>query len=254
MDPLQQALASKDEAGFQAELERRISALKADKNPSDVSAHNSEVTTLLTALRQGKTMLPAFSFKRYMEDVESSRISRGPASFSFKAPMKRASQIEKKEETTATPEQKIDWTIHDLKDERIEHICDGKLISINNLTNCVLFVPNVAPAISLNNLHHCVVIVNEITGSARITECHNCRFAFSVKQLRIHDTTDTDFYIAVVGDPIIEKCTRLRFAPLRPNAGPWDNVKDFDCPTSAEASPNWCAIPEEERQLPQFEK
>ena len=254
MDPLQQAIASKDDSAFQAELERRIAALKADKNPADVAAHNAEVTTLLTALRQGKPMIPAFSFKRYMEDVESSRISRGPASFSFKAPMKRAAQIEKKQETVVEAEQKIEWTIHDLKNQKLEHTCDGKLISVNNLEDCVIFVPNVAPAISLNNLHRCTVIVHDITGSARITECHGCRFAFSVKQLRIHDTTDTDFYIAVVGDPIIEKCTRLRFAPLRADAGPWDNVKDFDCPTSAEASPNWCVLPEGERQIPTFEK
>ena len=45
MDPLQQAIASKDDSAFQAELERRIAALKADKNPADVAAHNAEVTT-----------------------------------------------------------------------------------------------------------------------------------------------------------------------------------------------------------------
>jgi hypothetical protein len=253
MDKLQQALAAKDEAAFQAELERRVSLLKADTAPVNVAAHNAEVNAILVALRQGKSLIPAFSLKRYTQDVEAARISRGPGSFSFatKSVLKPAAAIPQKEAAPAAPEQQIEWTIHDLTDQRIEHICTGSLISVNNLVSCVLIIPNEAPAISLNNLRGCVVIAENVVASARITACHECHVALGVKQLRIHETTKTDFYVAVFGNPIIEKCSDVRFAPLRgPESGPWDNVKDFDCPTTEESSPNWSIIPETERKVP----
>jgi hypothetical protein len=70
MDKLQQALPSKDEAAFQAELERRIALIKADTSPSNIPAHNAEVNALLVALRQGKSLLPTFSLKCHPEDLE----------------------------------------------------------------------------------------------------------------------------------------------------------------------------------------
>jgi UDP-N-acetylglucosamine transferase subunit ALG13 len=253
MDKLHHALASKDEAAFQAELDRRISAIKADTSPSNVAGHNAEVNALLTALRQGKSLVPAFSLKRYTEDLEASRISRGPGSFSFAGPtaLKPAAAITQKVPEPIATEETIEWTIHDLSNQRIEHVCQGSLVSVNNLENCILVVPNEAPAISLNNLRKCVVIAEKVTGSARITAVHETKVALAAKQLRIHDSMQTDFYIAVFGNPIIENCTGLRFAPLRgADSGPWDNVKDFNCPTTSEASPNWSVLPEAERSIP----
>jgi hypothetical protein len=253
MDKLQQALSSKDEAAFQAEIDRRVSLIKADTSPSNVAAHNAEVNTLLTLLRQGKSLVPTFSLKRYTEDLEAARISRGPASFSFagKAALKPAANIPQKAEAPVNTEESIEWTIHDLTNQRIEHVCQGSLVSVNNLENCVLIIPNEAPAISLNNLKQCIVIAENVTGSARITAVRETKIALAAKQLRIHDSTQTDFYIAVFGNPIIENCSELRFAPLRgTESGPWDNVKDFNCPTAGEASPNWQVLPEEQRSIP----
>ena len=34
-----------------------------------------------------------------------------------------------------------------------------------------------------------------------------------IAQLRIHDSQDVDFYVLVASGPIIEDCSRLRFAP-----------------------------------------
>jgi hypothetical protein len=253
MEELQQSLAAKDKAAFQAELERRISLLKSDTAPSDVAAHNAEVNALLAALRQGMSLIPAFLLERYTQDVKAAHISRGPGLFSFaaKSALRPAAAIPQKEAAPAAAERQIEWTIHDLTDQQIEHICSGSMISVNNLVNCVLIIPNEAPAITLNSLCRCVVIAEHIVASARITACRECRVALGAKQLRIHETTKTDFYVAVFGNPIIEKCSDVRFAPLRgTDSGPWNNVKDFDCPTTEESSPNWSIIPEHEREVP----
>jgi hypothetical protein len=253
MDKLQQALGAKDEAAFQAELDRRVALIKADTSPSNVAAHNAEVNDLLTALDQGKSLIPASLLKRYTEDLKSAQIFSEPASFSFasKKALKPAPSAAQKVEETVVEEEKIEWTIHDLSNERIDHICQGSMVSVNNLENCVLVIRNEAPAISLNNLRKCVVIAENVTGSARITGVHETKIALGAKQLRIHDSTQTDFYVAVFGNPIIENCSGLRFAPLRgAESGPWDNVKDFNCPTTGETSPNWSVLPEKERSIP----
>jgi hypothetical protein len=256
MDKLQQALASKDEVAFQAELERRIALVKTDTSPANLAPHNAEVNTLLLALRQGKSLVPSFSLKRYTEDLEAARISRGPGAFSFaaKAPLKPAAALPQKAAPTVVSDEPIAWTIHDLVGQKIEHLCQGSLVSVNNLENCVLVIPNEAPAISLSNLKNCIIIAENVSASARISSVQDCKIALAVKQLRIHDSSQTDFYVAVFGNPIIENCSGLRFAPLRgTESGPWDNVKDFNCPTTEESSPNWFVIPEAERAIPRWE-
>jgi hypothetical protein len=255
MDELQQSLSSKNDVKFQEELEKRIANLKADTSPANVTKHNAEANNLLSALRQGKSLIPAYSLKRYTEDIEACRISKGPGAFSFaaKSQLKPAAAAPQKAETVVEEEKEIEWTIHDLVDQRIEHVCNGTLVSINNLKNCVISIPNEAPAVSFNNLTNCVLIAKSVTGSARITACRECTFSLAVKQLRIHDTFKTDFYISVFGNPIIEKCADVRFAPLSEDgSGPWDNVKDFDCPTTEESSPNWSLIPVGDRHIPVF--
>lgn len=85
-------------------------------------------------------------------------------------------------------------------------------------------------------------------------------------QVRIHLTTDTDFYLRVRSRPIIEHTSRVRFAPypmealgLEPAAaaarlspqegGLWEQVEDFAW-IKAQQSPHWAALPEAERQAP----
>jgi hypothetical protein len=256
MDKLREALTAKDEIGFQTELERRIALLKADMNTSNVAAHNAEVTALLTVLRQGKGLIPAYSLKRYTEDIEEAKISKGPMSFSFgrKAEMKRAVDMTKnKEEQTEGQEERIEYAIHDLENQTLEHVADGGVVKIGRLENCKILIPNETGGISCSSLKNCIVIAEHLTGSAMIKDCDNCTFALKMKQLRIHNTTASDFYISVIGNPIIEHCERVRFAPLKGlESGPWNDVKDFDCPTTCDVSPNWCVIPDQDVKIPTF--
>lgn len=100
-------------------------------------------------------------------------------------------------------------------------------------------------------------------------------FSMLTQQLRIHASTQCDFYVAVRSKPIIEQCSQVRFAPYSfnfPSKGEhwevrdfldklttqnmkfkdehqnlWSQVEDFDWLKSTQ-SPNWTIIPEVQRE------
>jgi hypothetical protein len=169
--------------------------------------------------------------------------------------MKPAATVAEGKSEVANEDENVTYAIHDIADQKIEHVADGGVVRIARLERCQILIPNETGGISLNGLKSCVVIATQITASAMIKDCSNCVFALKMKQLRIHDTVDTDFYISVVGNPIIENCHSVRFAPLfGDDSGPWNDVKDFNCSTTAEASPNWHIVPVEEQKIPRFDK
>jgi hypothetical protein len=71
-----------------------------------------------------------------------------------------------KKSKTVISKEIIEWTIHDLSNQRIDHVCQGSLVSVTNLKNCVLVIPNETPALSLKNLRKCIVIAENVSGSA----------------------------------------------------------------------------------------
>ncbi|OHS95628.1 tubulin folding cofactor C [Tritrichomonas foetus] len=267
-DQLNLLLFKGDAAAFQKEFESRLNALKKQVelqkgpvNNETKEKQKNELDVLSDALRKGGKQIPPFyqaKFQRALDELQK-KFSNAPKpafSFSFSKQMKPASEtvtkpVQKDDENDQNiPE--TDWTLHDLKDQKIKHQCDGKHISINQFENCTLLIENEVPSISFNNAKNCIFIVPIVTGSAHITKCESCTFVFSIKQLRIHQTSKTDFYISIASDPIIEKCTEMRFAPLKGDeSGPWDKVKDFDHPETY-TSPNWSIIPESERKIPEF--
>ena len=251
-DKLQQCISSKNSEQFRIELEKRIINLPSIK---DVTAHNKEVNILLDYYHHGCNLLPRYYQEKYLKALEGSRITGSKKAFSFNIQnkMRPAHEIIVHKKNQEEKEFEINWTICNKKNEKIVYQSNGKSISINKLENCEILIPDEVPTLSLNSLSNCIFIAQNVTGSARITNCYQCKFVLSVKQLRIHETKETDFYISVIGNPIIEGCRKLRFASLKGDeSGPWNNVKDFDCPTQEESSPNWCMIPEEQRKKPEF--
>ncbi|KAH0785975.1 tubulin-folding cofactor C [Histomonas meleagridis] len=259
-DLLHQYLSSRNAEKFRAELDKQVNRLISEKNP-DASTHNAQVNSLLEVLRQGNDLLPRYFQEKYLKALEKSRIiTKGQSSiFSFSSSqnMKPASQLISKDEVKETHENKVQWTIHDIENQSVVHQCNGELVSLHKVKNSTVLIPNETPALTLNSIEDSIIIVPHITGSARITGCHRCKFVLSLKQLRIHDTSECDFYISVYGNPIIEKCNKLRFGPFDVSSpsscGPWNNVKDFDFATE-DHSPNWCEIPVNERNVPKFQE
>ena len=88
-------------------------------------------------------------------------------------------------------------------------------IRLLNLRNCAVLVAASTRAIRVDGLFGCLVItVHPVDGSVLLHDCSGCTFLLASRQIRIHRSHACDYYLSVSSRPIIEHCTRLRFAPL----------------------------------------
>ncbi|XP_026818606.1 tubulin-specific chaperone C-like [Rhopalosiphum maidis] len=150
-----------------------------------------------------------------------------------------------------------------------EQECYMKNVVLDTLTNCLVVICGTPNTVRATSLTDCYVYVCAQT-LIFIENCKDSIFICASQQLRIHDTFDTSFYIYVASSTIIENSKQLRFAPLSYNSSAllkkafrmanfdefknnWKIVNDLDWLSSYEPSPNWCEIPEEERQQPNEE-
>ncbi|CAM9229294.1 unnamed protein product, partial [Scytosiphon promiscuus] len=142
---------------------------------------------------------------------------------------------------------------------------EDKDFNVADLDRCKVTILHVLGALRLRRLESCRVVCGPVRGPIYVEACKDCVIVAAGRQLRIHDSEDVDFYVLVASGPIIEDCSRLRFAPsgLRypeyqyqlqaaglakdqvTNA--WKDVKDFKW-HRAHKSPNWNIIPETERE------
>lgn len=138
-----------------------------------------------------------------------------------------------------------------------------KDVALADLTDCTVLLRGAPSAIHINKLNNCKIFCGPVPGSIFIRECKNCIFVLACQQLRIHSTTETQFYIHVTSKAIIEDCNTVKFAPynwnyerleehytlsgLSKERNNWHKVDDF-CWLAADAhSPNWSVIDEKER-------
>lgn len=141
---------------------------------------------------------------------------------------------------------------------------NGKDVAIENLTQCEIFLKGVPSSIQIKNLQACILVVGPCHRSILIDQCTQCEFALACQQLRIHTSTECDFYVHITAQPIIEDCTNLRFAPynveyklknehiqqsgLTWTRDYWNDVRDFNHMVVGAPSPNWQIIEEEGRK------
>jgi small subunit ribosomal protein S27e len=64
-------------------------------------------------------------------------------------------------------------------------------------------------ALWVDKLVRCRVVSLPIAGAVHITSCNGCQFHVASRQIRIHQTVGTDFYLHAGSHPIIE----VRLAP-----------------------------------------
>jgi len=140
----------------------------------------------------------------------------------------------------------------------------NRQLNIQDLTDCTVIALGNPGTLQVASLQNCTVVVGPTFRSAFVKDCNNCQFVIACQQLRIHNTTDTDFYLHVTGAGIIENCQRVGFAPynltypelendytkvaLDRNTNYWDNIDDFHWLNENEKSPNWHIIKEEDRK------
>ncbi|KAK9272026.1 hypothetical protein L1049_002395 [Liquidambar formosana] len=134
--------------------------------------------------------------------------------------------------------------------------------ALSDLNSCEVKLMGCARALFVHRLQNCRVYAGPILGSILIEEVEGCVFVLASHQIRIHHAKGSDFYLRVRSRPIIEDCSRVRFAPyclcykgieedlressLNEEMGNWANVDDFRW-LRAVQSPNWSILPENER-------
>jgi hypothetical protein len=121
------------------------------------------------------------------------------------------------------------------------------------------------PKLDIRNVHGCLLITGRVGGATHVTRMRESVLVVGTGQLRLHDCEGVDVYLSCGSRPIIEDCTRIRFAPLPgvygsffdPNRSAasssgsgskdqWDQVDDFNWLKQGH-SPNWSILPEGER-------
>ncbi|KAI5859890.1 TBCC-domain-containing protein [Durotheca rogersii] len=140
--------------------------------------------------------------------------------------------------------------------------------NLTNLSRCVVDMP--APTIgdsssgsgapfaslALKNIRQSLVVTGRVAGPVHVTGLRDCVVVVAARQLRFHECIGVDVYLHCASHPIIEDCSRMRFAPLpefyatklgtTDESNQWDQVDDFKW-LKSEPSPNWTVLPEGER-------
>jgi len=155
-----------------------------------------------------------------------------------------------------------------IKDKNLETIykepgsINGSDVVLTNLQNCTVSICDNVGALRMNNVSHCKLYIGPVSSSMLVDKISYSTVVVAIRQCRIHTASNTDFYLQVNSDPIIEHSQNVRFGPycfeypeldahfskssLDRSTNTWFQVKDFNWHRQ-QHSPNWTVIPEEER-------
>eukprot|EP00898_Chlorokybus_atmophyticus_P008004 jgi/Chlat1/8204/Chrsp76S07641 len=145
----------------------------------------------------------------------------------------------------------------------------GQDLTLSNLTDCTVYVCGQLAALFINKLTNCRVYCGPVSGAVLIEDVTDSVLVLASHQIRIHNTSWSDFYLRVRSRPIVEHTCAVRFAPyvyqyegvesdlaaaqLDGENELWQQVDDFRW-LRAMQSPNWEVLPEEERLQTVFAK
>ena len=108
-------------------------------------------------------------------------------------------------------------------------------------------------SVTLKRIEDSLLICGQVSGPLHVTGLDNVVVVVSTGQFRMHDSKNCVVYLHCTSKPIIERCERIRVAPLpscyiRDTDGEnrWDQVNDFNWLRS-EPNPHWRALTEPER-------
>ena len=195
-----------------------------------------------------------FAFKKKTPSTNSlsesnsdspSTTSSSDASPSFKLP-----------ETNKTV---IDLSTFDTEEIRtIEPTRENESFSICNGDNQTLYIKNIIGAVYISNLNNCNILLGPVRGAVFLSKATNCTFQLACWQLRIHDSTNCQFFICPKNNPIIENCSSLKFGKYSltyegmeeqfklsdmdvndDSKNKWNKVHDFNWLKTNEPSPNF---------------
>uniref|UniRef100_A0A8C9HDB8 C-CAP/cofactor C-like domain-containing protein n=1 Tax=Piliocolobus tephrosceles TaxID=591936 RepID=A0A8C9HDB8_9PRIM len=155
-------------------------------------------------------------------------------------------------------------SFENLKNERIIR-CIGEIkcssLLLSNLDNCEVIILDVLSSVLIKQIKNCTICVPAIESSLLIYNCQDCNILTNSQQVRIHDTSNTKFYINSMSSPIIESSDKLVFSRynlnydglseilkkihIDENSNTWSQILDFNWQNVQEPSPNFSIINEQ---------
>lgn len=97
----------------------------------------------------------------------------------------------------------------------LEDIKDRNSLFLENLNNCEVYILFNFKALYVKEIKNCKLFIGSISGGSHITDCIDSTIYVITHQLRIHKTFNTNFFIIVSSNPIIEDCNGLVFSNLK---------------------------------------
>ena len=199
-------------------------------------------------LHEGCTFLPQWDKQRANKTLQElltlidEKKSKGKKKFAFSRKKKSVSE---KVAASGNDNIKVDIEV-DVADEKNQSRISGRTgetISIKP-----------SSSIFLSDLTDCKVLIKPLDGSVFIKSCTSCTFVVAARQLRVHNTKLSSFYLHCSSEPIIEDCSEVSFAPynwnfenkselfasttLTAETDKWNLVNDFKW-LKSQQSPNW---------------
>lgn len=126
-----------------------------------------------------------------------------------------ASLLQSSEDNDVVLEGKTDETIQVFQYFPAKMPVENKQLILKNLTNCVIYLLECSiSALKCQNLTGCKVFIAGCSGSTFLERVTCSDIYLSTRQLRVHHSSDSRFYLNIVSRPIIEYCQGIGFGSL----------------------------------------
>ncbi|KIJ63648.1 hypothetical protein HYDPIDRAFT_113147 [Hydnomerulius pinastri MD-312] len=263
-----------------SELASRLENLKSSSvaSPESVQAVASDLSRLTKSLSDATGSLPSYDqrqcelqLKALEKTVEELRgVFTSTSKFSFKRKTAKAKEPVELASTAALVSEQVpppsisstktlsSFSHRYLTMANLDDRTTSAEVSISDLDNCIV---NLLPqgndgteisAFHVQRVSRCIFLFPPIAGSIILHDLTQCVIVTGCHQFRMHNSTAVDIYLAIESNPVIEHCSKIRFAAypssLLRSATQQDSkhlsVQDFSHIRST-PSPNWTALSEE---------
>lgn len=89
----------------------------------------------------------------------------------------------------------------------------GATFTLNNLTNCCVYLPGWFTNIYIDNCSNCEIHIGPVKLSVLIRNCKDCQLSLAAQDIRAVSSVNITIFIFSSNDLTIEKCSNIILAP-----------------------------------------
>lgn len=104
----------------------------------------------------------------------------------------------------------LDNTLSMVSDPR--HVDGGVVLADSKC--CIIKCSLPTRSLSVKDVHKSVIVAGPVNGAAHVMRLADSILVVSCRQLRMHDCRDCTVYLLCSSNPIIERCSEMRFSSL----------------------------------------